>query len=100
MRGGGAERDLKSEVLWVRVFEVMQRVRTAKGASASTRDRARARACGSVGGRDDRIMREAGSVGGERVALRRLAVAVGADETDGPGWVCGLRWVDRMGGGG
>jgi len=43
MRGGGAERDLKSEVLWVRVFEVMQRVRTAKGASASTRDRARAR---------------------------------------------------------
>lgn len=85
MRGGGAERDLKSEVLWVRVFEVMQRVRTAKGASASTRDRARARACGSVGGRDDRIMREAGSVGGERVALRRLAVAVGADETDGPG---------------
>lgn len=62
MRGGGAERDLKSEVLWVRVFEVMQRVRTAKGASASTRDRARARACGSVGGRDDRIMRDRKSV--------------------------------------
>lgn len=62
MRGGGAERDLKSEVLWVRVFEVMQRVRTAKGASASTRDRARARACGSVGGRDDRIMLDRKSV--------------------------------------